>query len=176
MVVSGGGGGGGGGMGMAIVGAAAGVVIFGLVIVVVFLLKRRTGVKTVPIVRVQEQELGSLARQPSAVPMGTPVMGMPVDGGYGAVASSSSSTYPPPQQYQQPPPQQYQQPPQQQYQQPPPQPNDSPAAIGTEAIEKLKQLAEMRQAGILTEEEFAQQKALVLGEGRREPSGKFIGA
>ena len=153
---------------MAIVGAAAGVVIFGLVLVVVFLLKRRTGVKTVPIVRVQEQELGSLARQPSAVPMGTPVMGMPVDGGYGAVASSSSSTYPPPQQYQQPP--------QQQYQQPPPQPNYTPAAIGTEAIEKLKQLAEMRQAGILTEEEFAQQKALVLGEGRREPSGKFIGA
>ena len=169
---SGGGGGGGGGMGMAIAGAAAGIVIFGLVLVVVFLLKRRTGVKTTPIAQVQEQELGSLARQPSAVPMGTPVMGMPVDGGYGAVASSSSSTYIDARGVLQ----QYQQPPQQQYQQPPPQPNYSPAALGTEAIEKLKQLAEMKQAGILTEEEFAQQKALVLGEGRREPSGKFIGA
>ena len=95
-----------------------------------------------------------MARQPSVVPMGAPVMGMSV--------ASSSSAYPPPQQYQQPPPlprfdpntgqpivqaelvplprfdpntgqpivqveppQQYQQPPPQQYQQPPPQPNYS---------------------------------------------------
>jgi hypothetical protein len=60
---------------------------------------------------------------------------------------------------QQPPPQEYQQP---VYQQPPPPP---PAAggISNEALEQLKQLGALKEQGILTEEEFAAQKAKVLG-------------
>ena len=61
------------------------------------------------------------------------------------------------QQYQEPPPQ-YQQPPPQ-YQQPPP-----PAATDTgDMIEKLKQLGELKDAGVLTEAEFAVQKSKILG-------------
>jgi hypothetical protein len=61
------------------------------------------------------------------------------------------------QQYQEPPPQ-YQQPPPQ-YQQPP-----SAAASGTgDMIEQLKQLGELKDAGVLTEAEFAVQKSKILG-------------
>ena len=59
------------------------------------------------------------------------------------------------QQYQE---QQYQQ--QQQYQAPPP----APAPSGTDdKIEQLKQLADLKTQGILTEEEFASEKAKILG-------------
>jgi len=54
--------------------------------------------------------------------------------------------------------QQYQEPPPQ-YQQPPP-----PAAPDTgDMIEKLKQLGELKDAGVLTEAEFAVQKSKILG-------------
>jgi hypothetical protein len=54
--------------------------------------------------------------------------------------------------------------PQQQYQQPPPPPPPAPAAAaGADPIEQLKQLGELRQQGILTDEEFAAQKAKILG-------------
>jgi hypothetical protein len=59
------------------------------------------------------------------------------------------------QQYQQ----QYQEPPQQQYQ-PPPAPAE-PA--GDDMITQLRKLGELRDAGVLTEEEFAAQKARILG-------------
>ncbi len=52
----------------------------------------------------------------------------------------------------------YAEPPQQQYAPPPPPPE--PAA---DPIEQLKELAALKEQGILTEEEFAQQKARVLG-------------
>jgi hypothetical protein len=62
------------------------------------------------------------------------------------------------QQYQEPP-QQYQEPPPQ-YQQPPP----APAAPDTgNMIEQLKQLGELKEAGVLTEAEFAVQKSKILG-------------
>jgi hypothetical protein len=55
--------------------------------------------------------------------------------------------------------QQYQEPPPQ-YQQPPP----APAAPDTgNVIEQLKQLGELKDAGVLTEAEFAAQKAKILG-------------
>jgi hypothetical protein len=56
----------------------------------------------------------------------------------------------------------------QQYQQqaqqapPPPPPAAAPAAEGS-MIEQLKQLGELKEQGILTEEEFAAQKAKLLG-------------
>lgn len=51
-------------------------------------------------------------------------------------------------------------PPQQQYAPPPP----APAAGPTEdTIERLKQLGELRDSGVLTEEEFAAEKAKLLG-------------
>ncbi len=54
---------------------------------------------------------------------------------------------------------QYQEPPPQQYQPPP-----APAApAGDDMITQLKKLGELRDAGVLTEEEFAAQKARVLG-------------
>jgi hypothetical protein len=43
----------------------------------------------------------------------------------------------------------------------PPQPAAAPAA--TDPIEQLKQLGELRDKGVLTEEEFAAQKAKLLG-------------
>ena len=46
-----------------------------------------------------------------------------------------------------------------QYAPPPP---AAPAAGGTDVIEQLKQLAELHDAGVLTDEEFATQKAKVL--------------
>lgn len=38
-----------------------------------------------------------------------------------------------------------------------------PAGLSSEAMEQLKKLAELHQAGILTDEEFATQKARILG-------------
>ena len=61
------------------------------------------------------------------------------------------------QQYQEPPPQ-YEQP--QQYQQPPP---PAPAAGTGDMIEQFKQLGELKDAGVLTEAEFAVQKSKILG-------------
>ena len=49
----------------------------------------------------------------------------------------------------------YEQPPPQQYAPPPPAPADDP-------IEKLKELGALHESGVLTDEEFAQQKALIL--------------
>jgi Short C-terminal domain/Domain of unknwon function (DUF3824) len=49
-------------------------------------------------------------------------------------------------------------PPQQQYAPPPP----APSAGGSDTIEMLKQLGELHASGVLTDEEFAAQKAKVL--------------
>lgn len=38
-----------------------------------------------------------------------------------------------------------------------------PSGLSTEAMEQLKKLAELHKAGILTDEEFATQKARILG-------------
>ena len=51
-----------------------------------------------------------------------------------------------------------QQAPPQQYEEPPP-----PAAPAVDPIEQLKELAALKDQGILTEEEFAAQKAKILG-------------
>jgi hypothetical protein len=56
------------------------------------------------------------------------------------------------------PPQQYAAPPQQ-YAAPPPQ----PAAGGEDRVEQLKDLAALKAQGVLTEEEFAAEKARILG-------------
>ena len=76
-----------------------------------------------------------------------------------ATAAKQQEAYDAQMAQQQPPPQEYQQP---VYQQPPPPP---PAAggISNEALEQLKQLGALKEQGILTEEEFAAQKAKVLG-------------
>jgi len=52
--------------------------------------------------------------------------------------------------------------PQQQYQQPAPV-AAAPAPVAEDPIAKLKEYAELRDQGILTEEEFAAQKAKLLG-------------
>jgi hypothetical protein len=39
----------------------------------------------------------------------------------------------------------------------------APSGLSTEAMEQLKKLAELHKAGILTDEEFATQKARILG-------------
>jgi hypothetical protein len=61
---------------------------------------------------------------------------------------------------------QYQQPPPQ-YQEPAPQyqaPPAAPAASDTgDMIEQLKQLAELKEQGVLTDAEFAEQKSRILG-------------
>lgn len=55
-------------------------------------------------------------------------------------------------------------PPPQQYAAPPPPPAaPQPAAAGESRVEKLKDLADLKQQGILTEEEFAAEKARILG-------------
>ena len=61
---------------------------------------------------------------------------------------SQQGTYPPQQQ--------------QQYYEPEPAPPPPPAAAA-DPIEQLKELAELKNQGILTEEEFAAQKAKILG-------------
>ena len=58
----------------------------------------------------------------------------------------------------QPPPQQYQGAPPQYYEQPPAQVEEAP-----DPIEQLKQLGQLHEQGILTDEEFAAQKAKILG-------------
>ena len=55
-----------------------------------------------------------------------------------------------------PPPQQYAAP-------PPPAAAPQPAAGGGDRVAKLKDLADLKQQGILTEEEFASEKARILG-------------
>ena len=52
---------------------------------------------------------------------------------------------------------------QQQYAQQAPPPQAAPAAGGGSTIEQLKELGELKAQGILTEEEFAAQKAKLLG-------------
>jgi hypothetical protein len=59
-------------------------------------------------------------------------------------------------------PQQYQEPPQQQYA-PPPQQYAAPAPVAPDPIEQLKELAALKEQGILTDEEFAAEKAKILG-------------
>jgi hypothetical protein len=44
-----------------------------------------------------------------------------------------------------------------------PEPEPAPAPPAADPIEQLKQLAELKNQGILTEEEFAAQKAKILG-------------
>ncbi|HEU4979700.1 MAG TPA: SHOCT domain-containing protein [Solirubrobacterales bacterium] len=39
----------------------------------------------------------------------------------------------------------------------------APAAVGTDPVQQLKELGELRDSGVLTEEEFAAQKAKLLG-------------
>ncbi|MGA8044831.1 MAG: SHOCT domain-containing protein [Dermatophilaceae bacterium] len=46
---------------------------------------------------------------------------------------------------------------------PPPPPPAQPAAPGTDMIASLKALAELRDQGILSEQEFAAQKSKILG-------------
>jgi hypothetical protein len=47
--------------------------------------------------------------------------------------------------------------------QPPPPPPAPPPRLTDEVIDELKKLAELRDAGILTEDEFAGRKSLLLG-------------
>jgi len=42
-------------------------------------------------------------------------------------------------------------------------PAQAPAAEGSDTVDQLKQLGELRDSGVLTEEEFAAQKAKLLG-------------
>jgi hypothetical protein len=58
--------------------------------------------------------------------------------------------------------QQYQEQPQQQQYAPPPPP--PPAAPAADPVQQLKELAELKNQGILTEEEFAAQKAKILSQ------------
>ena len=69
---------------------------------------------------------------------------------------------PPPQQYA-PPPQQYAPPPQE-YAPPPPPPPAPPAEDQPDMLEQLQKLGELRAAGVLTEAEFAAQKAKILAQ------------
>lgn len=53
-------------------------------------------------------------------------------------------------------------PPPQQYAAPPPAPAPAPASGGEDRVEKLKDLAALREQGVLTDEEFAAEKARIL--------------
>jgi hypothetical protein len=53
--------------------------------------------------------------------------------------------------------------PQEQYAPPPPPPAAAPAAPAADPMHQLKELADLKNQGILTEEEFAAQKARILG-------------
>ena len=57
---------------------------------------------------------------------------------------------------------QQQYPPQQQYAEPPPQQYAAPAG-GDARVEQLKELAALKEQGVLTDEEFASEKARILG-------------
>ena len=63
-------------------------------------------------------------------------------------AAQDAQAAPPPQQYAAPPPQQYAPP---------------PAPAGEDRVETLKDLAALKEQGVLTEEEFASEKARILG-------------
>jgi hypothetical protein len=76
-----------------------------------------------------------------------------------ATAAKQQEAYDAQMAQQQPPPE-YQQPVDQQAPPPPPPPA---GGISNEALEQLKQLGALKEQGILTEEEFAAQKAKVLG-------------
>lgn len=52
---------------------------------------------------------------------------------------------------------------QQAYQEPPPQYEQAPEPAQQDMVQQLKDLAELKDQGILTEEEFAAQKARILG-------------
>jgi len=71
-----------------------------------------------------------------------------------AYNQAAAQTAPPPQQYA-PPPQQYAPPPQQQYYESPAEQND--------VVTQLERLGALKQQGLLTDEEFAAQKAQLLG-------------
>ena len=60
--------------------------------------------------------------------------------------------------------------PQQQYQ-PEPAPPPAPAPPAADPIEQLKELAELKNQGILTDDEFAVQKAKILGRLTLTPRG-----
>jgi Short C-terminal domain len=51
---------------------------------------------------------------------------------------------------------------QEQYAAPPPPPPPAPAPSGESVVEQLKDLAALKEQGVLTEEEFASQKARIL--------------
>jgi hypothetical protein len=53
-------------------------------------------------------------------------------------------------------------PPPQQYAAPPPVPAPAPASGGEDRVEKLKDLAALREQGVLTDEEFAAEKSRIL--------------
>ena len=80
---------------------------------------------------------------------------------YAEETGAAPAYAPPPTQYGAPPQQVYAAPPQQQYAPPPEAPPAAPSQA--DVISQLKQLGELRDAGILTEEEFAAQKAKLLG-------------
>jgi hypothetical protein len=52
---------------------------------------------------------------------------------------------------------------QQQAAPPPPAPAPAPAGGGEDRVQKLKELADLKDQGVLTEEEFAAEKARILG-------------
>lgn len=54
-------------------------------------------------------------------------------------------------------------PPQQQYAPPPAAPPPPAPSAGEDRVEQLKDLASLKQQGVLTEEEFAAEKARILG-------------
>ncbi len=60
------------------------------------------------------------------------------------------------------PPQQYQEPPPPAYAPPPPPPPPPPADDAPDMLDQLQKLGELRDAGVLTEAEFAAQKAKIL--------------
>jgi hypothetical protein len=76
---------------------------------------------------------------------------------YAAETGAAPAYAPPPTQYGAPPPQVYAAPPQQEYAPPPAAPSQA------DVLNQLQQLGELRDAGVLTEEEFAGQKAKLLG-------------
>lgn len=78
-----------------------------------------------------------------------------------AMNTAAAQSAPPPQQYV-PPPQQYAPPPPQ-YAPPPPQEYAAPVAQ-EDVISQLERLGALKAQGILTEEEFAEQKAKLLGQ------------
>jgi Short C-terminal domain len=59
---------------------------------------------------------------------------------------------------------QQQEPPPQQYAPPPPPPPPAPAAEAPDMLDQLQKLGELRTAGVLTEAEFAAQKAKILAQ------------